>query len=89
MNNVPLYPTEELIWDESRVPHEFYAGDGCLALPKLGLQFLTLQDYLLRNFQLFQLESTYEIRSVGDVGDATHSLRFAPFSCIRLVVKCL
>ena len=26
-------------------------GDTCLALPKLNLQFLTLADYLLRNFQ--------------------------------------
>ena len=33
---------------------------GCLALPKLNLQFLTLHDYLLRNLTLFQLESTCE-----------------------------
>jgi len=31
---------------------------GCLALPKLNLQFLTLHDYLLKNFHLFRLEST-------------------------------
>lgn len=31
-------------------------------MPKLNLQFLTLHDYLLRNFHLFRLESTYEIR---------------------------
>ena len=30
----------------------------CLALPKLNMQFLTLHDYLLRNFILFRLEST-------------------------------
>jgi hypothetical protein len=30
----------------------------CLALPKLNLQFLTLHDYLLRNLNLFRLEST-------------------------------
>ena len=29
-----------------------------LALPKLNLQFLTLHDYLLRNLNLFRLEST-------------------------------
>ncbi|KAF7260530.1 hypothetical protein EG68_01763 [Paragonimus skrjabini miyazakii] len=62
INNMPLYPTEELLWDENRVPTQYYSGEGCLALPKLGLQFLTLQDYLLRNFNLFRLESTYEIR---------------------------
>jgi intron-binding protein aquarius len=33
-----------------------------LTLPQFNLQFLTLHDYLLRNFKLFQLESTYEIR---------------------------
>lgn len=31
---------------------------GGLALPKLNLQFLTLHDYLLRNFHLFRMEST-------------------------------
>ncbi len=38
------------------------AGETCLALPKLNLQFLTAHDYLLRNFDLFRLEATYEIR---------------------------
>lgn len=33
-----------------------HAGEGCLALPKLNLQFLTPHDYLLRNFNLFRLE---------------------------------
>ena len=33
----------------------------CLALPKLNMQFLTLHDYLLRNHNLFQLESTCKI----------------------------
>ena len=31
-------------------------------MPKLNLQFLTVSDYLLRNFLLFRLESAYEIR---------------------------
>ena len=64
MNSAPLYPTEELLWNENLVPNEFLSGDECLALPKLGLQFLTLQDYLMRNFTLFRLESTFEIRQV-------------------------
>lgn len=38
-------------------------NDECLALPKLNVQFLTMHDYLLRNLNLFRLESTYEIRS--------------------------
>ena len=55
---MPLYPTEDIIWDENVVPTEIYSGENCLALPKLNLQFLTLHDYLLRNFNLFSLEST-------------------------------
>uniref|UniRef100_A0A182NDY0 RNA helicase aquarius n=1 Tax=Anopheles dirus TaxID=7168 RepID=A0A182NDY0_9DIPT len=68
LNEMPLYPTEDIIWNENVVPTEFYSGEGCLALPKLNLQFLTLHDYLLRNFNLFRLESTYEIRQ--DIEDA-------------------
>lgn len=33
---------------------EHYTGEGALALPKLNLQFLTVHDYLLRNFHLFR-----------------------------------
>ncbi|KAH8859390.1 RNA helicase aquarius [Schistosoma japonicum] len=73
INSLSLYPTEDLIWDENRVPTEYYSGENCLALPKLGLQFLTLQDYLLRNFNLFRLESTYEIRQ--DIEDAIIRLK--------------
>lgn len=58
LNEMPLYPTENIIWNENVVPSEYFSGEGCLALPKLNLQFLTLHDYLLRNFNLFRLEST-------------------------------
>ncbi|KAL5565693.1 hypothetical protein UlMin_028857 [Ulmus minor] len=61
INALPLYPNKLIMWDESVVPSINYTGEGCLALPKLNLQFLTLHDYLLRNFNLFRLESTYEI----------------------------
>ena len=73
LNEMPLYPTEDVIWDENVVPGEYYSGEGLLALPKLNLQFLTLHDYLLRNFKLFQLESTYEIR--GDIEDVVARLK--------------
>ncbi|XP_018567368.1 intron-binding protein aquarius isoform X2 [Anoplophora glabripennis] len=72
LNEMPLYPTEDIIWDENVVPTAYFSGEGCLALPKLNLQFLTLQDYLLRNFNLFRLESTYEIRQ--DIEDAISRL---------------
>lgn len=64
---MPLYPTERVLWDESLIPSTNYTGEGALALPKLNLQFLTPHDYLIRNFNLFRLEASYEIRE--DVGD--------------------
>ena len=73
LNGLPLYPNEEIMWDESQVPSVNYTGEGCLALPKLNLQFLTLSDYLLRNFNLFRLESTYEIRE--DVQDVLQRMK--------------
>ncbi|EPS73528.1 hypothetical protein M569_01225, partial [Genlisea aurea] len=72
INALPLYPNERIMWDESLVPSMNYSGEGCLALPKLNLQFLTLHDYLLRNFNLFRLESTYEIRE--DIQEAVPHL---------------
>ncbi|XP_028795937.1 RNA helicase aquarius [Neltuma alba] len=72
INSLPLYPNEMIMWDESVVPSINYTGEGCLALPKLNLQFLTLHDYLLRNFNLFRLESTYEIRE--DIQEAVPHL---------------
>ena len=62
INQLSLYPTEKTIWDENQVPSQYYNSENCLAIPKLNLQFLTLQDYLIRNMHLFRLESTYEIR---------------------------
>ena len=80
LNQMPLYPTEDIIWNENIVPQEnpngsdgSQSGSGGLALPKLNLQFLTIHDYLLRNFNLFRLESTYEVRQ--DIEDAVYRLK--------------
>uniref|UniRef100_A0A915BBL4 Intron-binding protein aquarius n=2 Tax=Parascaris univalens TaxID=6257 RepID=A0A915BBL4_PARUN len=73
LNDQPLYPTEKVIWDENLVPYDQYNGDGVLALNKLNLQFLTFHDYLFRNFSLFQLESTYEIRQ--DIEDTVFRMK--------------
>ena len=62
IRSMPLYPTDQILWDTNVVPTERYDRNSVLALPKLNLQFLTIYDYLLRNFNLFRLESTYEIR---------------------------
>lgn len=99
INALPLYPTEQILWDENIVPSEFYNGESkgercvqtqyiisltivsphlpisaCLALPKLNLQFLTLHDYLLRNFELFRLESTCEPTPLTYSRHTCHSL---------------
>lgn len=73
INGLPLYPSEQLLWDPNLVPAgNRFSGNDVLALPKLNLQFLTLYDYLLRCFNLFRLESAYEIRA--DLVDAIRRL---------------
>ncbi|KAG9303733.1 hypothetical protein G9A89_018630 [Geosiphon pyriformis] len=72
INSMPLYPDENALFDEAVVKTQFYSGETPLALPKLNLQFLTIHDYLLRNFNLFRLESTYEIRQ--DIEDVVKRL---------------
>ena len=62
INEMPLYPTETLLWDENVIPTGAFYNESTLALPKLNLQFLTYDDYLLRNFQLYRLEATHQIR---------------------------
>ena len=63
LNRLSLYPSESLLWDQYQVPlGNMYSNERPLALPKLNLQFLTIHDYLLRNFELFRLESAFEIR---------------------------
>ena len=57
---LPLIPSDELLWDYKKIPDDNF--NEILSLPKLNLQFLDFQDYLLRNFILFRLESAYEIR---------------------------
>jgi intron-binding protein aquarius len=43
---------------EPLYPYDHYDGRSVLPLNKLNLQFLTTHDYLLRNFNLFRMEST-------------------------------
>lgn len=64
VQSLPLYPTESVLLDDKQVPSDSftYSGESILALPKINLQFLTLTDYLLRNFHLFRLEAAYEIQ---------------------------
>ncbi len=38
INAMALYPTEQLLWDETQLPMSDYTTDTVLALPKLNLQ---------------------------------------------------
>ncbi|CDR95555.1 DNA2/NAM7 HELICASE FAMILY,putative [Babesia bigemina] len=63
LNSLPLYPTEELLWSSSELPNaNAYIRMSSLALNKLNLQYLTVFDFLYRNFSLFRLESASQIK---------------------------
>lgn len=68
LNNTSHYPNEKTLWDKHLIPDDMYYGRKTLPLPKLNLQFLSLEDYLIRNYNLFRLEAAYEIRA--DIEDA-------------------
>ncbi|ORY43824.1 hypothetical protein BCR33DRAFT_717461 [Rhizoclosmatium globosum] len=73
INSLSVYPNESDLFDDVRSPNSYnFQNTHCLPIPKLNLQFLTMHDYLLRNFNLFRLETAYEIRQ--DVEDAVKRL---------------
>eukprot|EP01069_Polyplicarium_translucidae_P006192 Polyplicarium_translucidae@DN2920_c2_g1_i1.p1 len=74
ISDSPLFPTDDVLWDPSFVPPRDVPPDELsMALPKLNLQFLTVHDYLLRNFKLYRLESAYQIRE--DLEEAVWQMR--------------
>ncbi|KAJ2783583.1 hypothetical protein H4R18_001636 [Coemansia javaensis] len=88
---VSPYPTEQLLLGDAladadaleRQPQSVADADGAvhisypvLGAPKLGLQFLTLHDYLARSFELLRLETAHGIRD--DVEDAVRRLQPRP-----------
>ena len=62
IKSTALYPTDKVLWDPNLLHEELYEGKAALPLPKLNMQFLSIQDYLYRNFNLFRLESAFQIR---------------------------
>ncbi|KAJ3073543.1 hypothetical protein HDU98_001283 [Podochytrium sp. JEL0797] len=73
VNMVSVYPNEVDLFDDTRSPTtRTFQNTHPLAIPKLNLQFLTMHDYLLRNFNLYRLEAAYEIRQ--DIEDAVKRL---------------
>lgn len=75
LSSLPLYPDERLLWNQFLVPmgNDRIQSDSTLALPRMGLQYLTFSDYLLRSFKLLRLESAYEIRN--DLVDVVRRMR--------------
>ena len=77
LEKMPLYPTETLLLDREAVPEGtnavFNTSNSTLNLPRLNMQFLTLSDYLMRNFHLFRMETAYEVRE--DVAGAVKRIR--------------
>ncbi|PVU85362.1 hypothetical protein BB560_007046 [Smittium megazygosporum] len=77
--NLPIYPDESRIFETSFGSEDLSEEDALktpflqvIPLPKLNLQFLTFYDYLLRNFYLYRIESTFQIRQ--DIEDALSRL---------------
>ncbi|KAJ3347526.1 hypothetical protein HDU83_002042 [Entophlyctis luteolus] len=74
INSLSVYPNEVSLFicvGKVLNTHTFF-NNHCLPIPKLNIQFLTLQDYLFRTFELYRLEAAYEIRQ--DVEDAVKRL---------------
>ncbi|KAJ2850421.1 hypothetical protein IWW36_001911 [Coemansia brasiliensis] len=65
------YPDEQMVFGKTVGMAETYGrseaggqlGYGLLGVPKLGLQYLSEQDFLKRSFELLQLETAAELRA--------------------------
>ncbi|RHX99443.1 hypothetical protein DYB25_006198 [Aphanomyces astaci] len=68
LSALPLFPTEADLWapDTASLDDDHAHGDRkqplILSTRKLNLQFLSLQDYLYRNYELFRLEAAHGVR---------------------------
>lgn len=77
INSLPLYPDENTLFNNDTVITSTTTTNNTtssqiFAIPKLNLQFLTPSDYLLRNFKLFRLETSYGIKQ--DIKDVVERL---------------
>ncbi|KAJ3213844.1 hypothetical protein HDU67_002387 [Dinochytrium kinnereticum] len=72
--SLPVYPNEEDLFEDTSIPPlESFSNDHCLPVPKLNLQYLTVLDYLQRNFSLYRLETASSIRQ--DIEDVREGFR--------------
>lgn len=68
-----ILPTEETLYDAVLLRNEIYDGSRPVALPKLNLQYLDLNDFFWRSFVLHRSEALYEIRK--DVESAIRRMK--------------
>ncbi|KAF2712625.1 P-loop containing nucleoside triphosphate hydrolase protein [Pleomassaria siparia CBS 279.74] len=62
VRDMPILPTEQVLYESTFLRNESYDGSKPLAIPKLNLQYLTMGDFLWRSFILYRAESFYGIR---------------------------
>lgn len=62
VREMPLLPTERILYEATFLRNESYNGSRPLAIPRLNLQYLTIGDFLWRSFILNRCESFYGIR---------------------------
>ncbi|KAI4700743.1 hypothetical protein J4E81_003707 [Alternaria sp. BMP 2799] len=62
VREMPVLPTEKVLYETTFLRNESYDGSRPLAIPKLNLQYLTMGDFLWRSFILYRAESFYGIR---------------------------
>ncbi|KAJ4378064.1 hypothetical protein N0V83_000894 [Neocucurbitaria cava] len=62
VRDMPILPTEKILYETTFLRNESYDGSRPLAIPKLNLQYLTMGDFLWRSFILYRAESLYGIR---------------------------
>lgn len=62
VREMPILPTEKILYETTFLRNESYNGSRPLAIPKLNLQYLTMGDFLWRSFILYRAESFYGIR---------------------------
>ena len=62
IKSISLYPDENVLWNPLLSSLDREPLERALPFPKMGLQYLTMLDYLLRSFNLYRLESVMEVR---------------------------
>ena len=62
VREMPILPTEKILYESTFLRNESYTGSRPLAIPKLNLQYLTMGDFLWRSFILYRAEALYGIR---------------------------